>query len=333
MDYTIRHMKGDEHPLLEDFLYEAIFVPEDFEGEIPRSIIHDDPKCRAAYEGFGKLPDDRALVAEVDGHVIGACWVRTTDEYGHIDDATPSFSISLYEQFRGQGIGGALMRRMLDELRDASYVSASLSVQKENPALRLYERLGFRIIGDGEDETEWMMVIDLASCASLMHIRKATEPDLSRIMEIYAIARVFMAEHGNPDQWGPTNWPPEPLVRNDIAQGKSFVCELDGRIVGVFFFDYGKDIEPAYACIEGGSWLDDGPYGVVHRIASDGSAKGVGSTCIDWAFRQCGHLRIDTHGDNAVMQGLLEKLGFVHCGTIYVEEDDNPRLAFEKTIL
>jgi len=163
MDYTIRPLRSDERHLLEDFLYEAIYVPEGFEGTVPRSVIHDDPKCRAAFECFGDLPDDRALVAEVDGRVVGACWVRTTDEYGHIDDETPSFSISLYAQYRGQGIGGALMRQMLDELREAGYARASLSVQKENPALRLYERLGFRIIGDGEDETEWMMAIDLAA--------------------------------------------------------------------------------------------------------------------------------------------------------------------------
>ncbi len=163
MDYTIRPLRSDERHLLEDFLYEAIYVPEGFEGTVPRSIIHDDPKCCAAFECFGDLPDDRALVAEVDGRVVGACWVRTTDEYGHINDETPSFSISLYAQYRGQGIGGALMRQMLDELREAGYARASLSVQKENPALRLYERLGFRIIGDGEDETEWMMVIDLAA--------------------------------------------------------------------------------------------------------------------------------------------------------------------------
>ena len=85
-----------------------------------------------------------------------------------------------------------------------------------------------------------------------------------------------------------------------------------------------------YTYIEDGTWLDDSPYGVVHHIASDGSVKGVGSTCIEWAYQQCGHLRIDTHGDNAVMQRLLEKLGFKHCGTIYIEEDDYPRLAFER---
>jgi len=154
-----------EFPLLEGFLYEAIFIPEGFEGTVPRSVIRDDPKCRAAFEGFGSLPDDRALVAELDGKLIGACWVRTTDEYGHVDSATPSFAISLYKPYRGQGIGTALMRRMLDELRDAGYVRASLSVQKANPALRLYERLGFRIIGDGADSSEWLMLCDLATAS------------------------------------------------------------------------------------------------------------------------------------------------------------------------
>ena len=100
--------------------------------------------------------------------------------------------------------------------------------------------------------------------------------------------------------------------------------------MGVFYYDCGERIEATYAHIENGAWLDDSAYGVVHRIASDGSVKGIGSFCINWAFAQCAHLRIDTHGDNTVMQKLLEKLGFVHCGTIFVEEDDDPRLAYEK---
>ena len=158
MDCEIRHIDEREWPLLEDFLYEAIYVPEGFEGEVPRSVIYDDPKCRAAYLGFGTLPDDRAVVAEVDGVVVGACWVRTTDEYGRIDDSTPSFSISLYKQYRNLGVGTAMMSRMLDELRASGYARTSLSVQKQNPALRLYERLGFRIVGDGFDETEWLTV-------------------------------------------------------------------------------------------------------------------------------------------------------------------------------
>ena len=174
-----------------------------------------------------------------------------------------------------------------------------------------------------------------------MRIRHSAEADLWRIMEIYSFARKYMAEHGNPNQWGPTNWPPEALIRRDIEGGNSYVCvEMDanddmqqsdsGRVVGTFFFRQGKDAEPGYRRIEDGRWLEDSPYGVVHRVAADGSVKGIGSFCLNWAYEQCGHLRIDTHGDNLVMQGLLSKLGFVRCGTIYVEEDDNPRIAYEK---
>ncbi len=164
-----------------------------------------------------------------------------------------------------------------------------------------------------------------------MNIRKSREQDVPRMMEIYAYAREFMASHGNPTQWGPTHWPPEELIHNDIREGNSYVCVNDrDEVIGTFYFIFGKDIEPTYRDITEGKWSDDEPYGVVHRLASDGSEKGIGRFCLNWAFEQCGHMRIDTHGDNVVMQGLLEKLGFVHCGTIYVEEDDYPRLAYEK---
>ena len=164
-----------------------------------------------------------------------------------------------------------------------------------------------------------------------MRIRPTAIEDLPRIMEIYAGARAFMAANGNPNQWGPTNWPPEELIRQDIRDGHSYVCVNDeGRVVGTFFFTFGPDIEPTYRHITEGAWLDPSPYGVVHRLAGDGSERGIGAFCLTWALAQCGHLRIDTHGDNLIMQNLLRKLGFVHCGTIYVEEDDYPRLAFEK---
>lgn len=165
-----------------------------------------------------------------------------------------------------------------------------------------------------------------------MRIRKTEEADLARVMEIYARARAFMAATGNPHQWGPTNWPPEELVRQDIATGRGYVCEEEGRVVGVFFFDSGDDVEPTYREIEDGSWAQDGPYGVVHRIASDGSVRGVGTFCIGWALERCGHLRIDTHGDNVVMQRLLGKLGFERRGVIHVIEDDYPRYAYEKVL-
>lgn len=165
-----------------------------------------------------------------------------------------------------------------------------------------------------------------------MKIRKTTEADFTRVMEIYARARQFMAEHGNPNQWGPTCWPPEALIHQDIQDGKGYVClDGDGCVIASFFYDYGADIEPTYRKIENGSWRDGSPYGVVHRIAADGSQKGIGAFCINWAFDRCGHLRIDTHGDNIVMQGLLRKLGFEKCGIIHVLEDPYERFAYEKS--
>ena len=165
-----------------------------------------------------------------------------------------------------------------------------------------------------------------------MKIRKSTERDFLRMMEIYTFARNFMAEHGNPNQWGPTNWPPENLIYSDIRNGNSYVCLNDAdKVVGTFFFAHGKDVEPTYRVITNGAWLDNSAYGVVHRLAADGSEKGIGTFCLSWAYEQCGHLRIDTHGDNIVLQSMAKKLGFVHCGTIYVEEDNYPRLAYEKS--
>ena len=163
-----------------------------------------------------------------------------------------------------------------------------------------------------------------------MKIRLATEKDIPQIMKIYEYARRFMAEHGNPNQWGPTNWPPKELIHCDIANGNSYICTYEDKIVGTFFFTQGKDIEPTYNIIENGAWLDDSPYGVIHRLAGNGIVNGIGKFCINWAFEQCGHLRVDTHGDNYVLQNLLKQSGFVHCGTIYVKEDCYPRLAYEK---
>ena len=165
-----------------------------------------------------------------------------------------------------------------------------------------------------------------------MRIRKSKKEDLERMMEIYAHARDFMAKTGNPRQWGPTNWPPEELIVQDIESDNSYVCiDEEDCVVGTFFFIQGEDIEETYRTIDGGSWLDDSAYGVVHRIAADRPGRGIGAFCLNYAYEQCHHLRIDTHEDNKVMQRLLEKEGFVYCGIIYVHEDKDPRKAYEKS--
>lgn len=105
------------------------------------------------------------------------------------------------------------------------------------------------------------------------------------------------------------------------------MAEYDGEIETVFVYFVGDD--PTYQYIENGSWKKDGPYGVIHRVASRGRVKGSGSRCLQWGFAQCGNLRIDTHDDNAVMQHVLEKNGFNRCGRIYTE-DGSPRIAYQR---
>ncbi len=161
-----------------------------------------------------------------------------------------------------------------------------------------------------------------------MNIRNAEMTDLPKIMGIYAYARQYMTEHGNPNQWATSNWPPEELIREDIRVQKCRVCVEDDEVLGVLFYDYGEKVEPVYNEIEG-AWIGCDEYGVVHRIASSGTRKGVGAYCLNWAFEQCGDLRIDTHDDNQTMQNLLLKLGFQKCGIVYLEDGDT-RVAFEK---
>lgn len=83
------------------------------------------------------------------------------------------------------------------------------------------------------------------------------------------------------------------------------------EIAGVFFYDQSDHIEPTYDQIEDGSWISDSPYGVIHRIAGNGKEKGIGHAAIQWAWKQCPHLRIDTHPDNTVMQNMLTKEGLM----------------------
>ena len=156
MDYKIREIRKNEYSILFDFLYEAIFIPEGMDKP-PKSII-EQPELQVYVEDFGK-EDDWCLVAEVKGKIVGAVWVRIMDDYGHIDDETPSFAISLYEEYRNMGIGTALMRDMLEFLKNKGYRRTSLSVQRVNYAVRMYQKVGFEVID--ENEEEYIMVCRL----------------------------------------------------------------------------------------------------------------------------------------------------------------------------
>ena len=150
MDYTIRIIEEKEYGILEDFLYEAIFIPKNVPAP-PREIIYK-PELQVYVSDFGKSKGDMGLVAEADNKIIGAVWVRIMNDYGHIDNETPSFAISLCKDYRSCGIGTALIKEMLDMLNQAGYKQASLAVQKENYAVKMYKNVGFEIIDENEEE-------------------------------------------------------------------------------------------------------------------------------------------------------------------------------------
>ena len=153
-------------------------------------------------------------------------------------------------------------------------------------------------------------------------IRRAESADLDRILEIYAYARAFMAENGNPTQWK-DGYPARQMLEEDIRLQRLFVVEAD-RICGVFMFTIGED--PTYAHIEG-SWRSSKPYGVIHRIA--GMGGGIFQAALEYCTAQSDHLRIDTHADNKPMQHVVEKAGFSRRGVIYVA-DGTPRIAYDR---
>ena len=159
-----------------------------------------------------------------------------------------------------------------------------------------------------------------------MEIRMASPHDFACVREIYAAARAYMKENGNPEQWG-DNYPEDELIRGDIQRGNLYLCAEGEEILGVFFFAEGAD--PTYRRIYDGAWLNDRSYGVIHRIAVSSHQRGVASFCFDYALLRCKNLKIDTHRDNRPMQRSLEKNGFVRCGIIHLENGDE-RIAYQK---
>ena len=162
-----------------------------------------------------------------------------------------------------------------------------------------------------------------------MNIRKANYKDLEEIRLIYQSARKFMSDNGNPNQWGNNN-PPLSRTEEDLRENNLYVVEYDKDILAVFFYKYGDD--PTYKIIYQGSWLNNSPYGVIHRIAVSDKArgKGIAGICFDFAYNQCKNLKIDTHKDNIPMQRALAKHGFKQCGIIHLVNGDK-RIAFQNT--
>ena len=157
MDYVIREMRNEEFGLLGDFLYEAIYIPDGIEPP-PKSVI-ECPELQEYIVGFGNRKHDKALVAEIQGNIVGAIWARVMNDYGHIDDDTPSLAMSVYRKYRGLGIGTLLLKQLLQVERLAGYSKISLSVQKDNYAVKMYEKEGFTVVD--ENNEEYIMIVNL----------------------------------------------------------------------------------------------------------------------------------------------------------------------------
>ncbi len=159
-----------------------------------------------------------------------------------------------------------------------------------------------------------------------MNIETATVGDIDQIEKIYADARAYMRENGNLEQWQ-GGYPSREIIENDINENRLYLVKEKDEILGVFCFFLGND--PTYDKIYGGEWLNDKPYGVIHRIAVSAHRKGVASFCFEHCFNICKNLKIDTHRDNAPMRKSLIKNGFTECGIIYLLSGDE-RIAFQR---
>lgn len=157
----IREIKESEFGILEDMLYEAIYQP-DKNNLIPRSVLNI-LEVNAYICNFGKKKDDYCLVADCKGKIVGAAWVRIISGdikgYGYVDDHTPEFAISLFDEYRNQGVGSRLMTAMIDYLRKSGYKQVSLNVKKENYTVKLYHKMGFEVIKD--DDEDYLMILNL----------------------------------------------------------------------------------------------------------------------------------------------------------------------------
>lgn len=156
-------------------------------------------------------------------------------------------------------------------------------------------------------------------------IRRARTQDLDDIEKVYAAARRYMAQSGNPKQWG-DGYPQREMLEQDIQKGWLYVVEEAGHICGAFAFIVGED--PTYAVIEEGEWFNGAPYGTIHRLAGDGTMKGLFGKCLSFCKGIEPNIRADTHADNKTMQHVLEKHGFQRCGIVHVW-DGTPRIAYQ----
>lgn len=157
LDIRIREIKPSENPQLEVFLYEAIYIPDGHE-KIDKEIIRL-PELWRYIKDFGQ-ENDICLVAETDNQLIGAIWTRIypTNErgYGYVDSETPELSMSVLKEYQRKGVGTGLLKKMMDKLKEHEFEQVSLSVDLQNYAVRLYQKIGF-VISESDGKSAIMI--------------------------------------------------------------------------------------------------------------------------------------------------------------------------------
>lgn len=166
-----------------------------------------------------------------------------------------------------------------------------------------------------------------------LRFRKGTTADFEHIMEIVEDARNWFRRN-NIDQWL-DGYPTDEIILSDISNGNNYLIEYNGVIIAMVVVIFG--IEPTYIKIDGKGWLNDNPYATIHRIAVSDKCRrmGIAREILLYAEELCAErgvsdIRIDTHRDNIAMRSMVKKLGYKHCGRVYMESGA-PREAYQKT--
>jgi len=310
---NIRKMEPVDYPILEDFLYHAIFVSDG--EEVPdRGVIYEPGVCKYI-ESFGQK-DDFGVVAEVDGKIAAMAWVRIIGAYGYIDDATPELAISVLPEHRNLGIGAKLMMGLFDLLTEAGYRQTSLAVQKENPAVNFYQRLGYEVVN--ENSEEFIMVKTLQSS---WRIECGNAKDVEDLERLYDALNDHLAEGFNWAGWKKGVYPTKEEAETGIEEETLFVLRMDDQIAGSVILNHIQ--EEAYSEAE---WQVEakGHQVMVLRVLvthPDFMNQGVSRRLLTFAKEHalsqgCKSLRLDVAIQNKPAIVLYEKCGFVHIGTV-----------------
>ena len=323
MNYIIRKIKETEYHLLDDFLYEAIFVPEGMEAPLKEVIYL--PELQVYVADFGKEKDDICFVAEADEKIVGAVWVRDMKDYGHIEDGVPSFAVSLYKQYRGYGIGTELMKKMLCELKERGYEKTSLSVQKANYAVSMYQKVGFEIID--ENEEEYIMVCHLNPDKSVLKIRTANMDEYYSVRDFYYSLIDAMEDAEFKPGWQKDVYPTQEFLIKSIKNDELYIGKLDEKIVSCMVVN--QEYNEGYNHITWSVQALDSELLVIHALgvhpafSGQGIAKQMVQKVIDTAREN--HLktiRLDVLGGNLPAEKAYTKMGFQYLDTIQMFYED-----------